>query len=201
MSDDDVTPQRPVTQHPLYVTWGGLMLNMRDKGLTPEPDRLRYMRDGKWESKLYTDIAQINLAMNPVHKSAPMAQMTISFRNGAKMRVLNTTAWGNVDADQTQHYYRFKADLHQRLVESGAAQKITFTTGYTSGRAQMLGVTLVIAGLFFVGLPIVLFIMTGQAQALLICLAGAAFVWPFYRASQRNAPGQYDPRNPPDMLA
>jgi hypothetical protein len=178
-----------------------MVLRMTDQGITPEADSLRFTRDGRQETRPYDDIVEINLAMNPVHKSAPMAQMTIRFRNGLLMRVINTTAWGNVDADQTQHYYRFKADLHERLVASGAADRIRFTTGYTAGRAQGVKIAMFVAAAFFIGLPIILFIMTGQAQALLICLGGAAFVWPFYRASERNAPGRYDPRNPPDMLA
>lgn len=192
--------ERPATRHPLYIAWGGFILRLSDQGITPEADGLRFTRDGRVTFRSYGDIAEINLAMNPVHKSADMAQMTVRFSDGLRMRVLNTTAWGNVDADQTQHYYRFKADLHERLIESGAADRIAFTTGYSQGRGTGLKLALAIAAAFFIGTPIVIFLMTGQAQALLICFAGAAFVLPFYRASKRNEPGRYDPRSPPDML-
>lgn len=194
-------PDRPFVRHPLYIAWGGLNLRLSDQGITPEATALRFTRDGRVTARPYTDIAEINLMMNAMPKAADVAQMTIRFRNGLTMRVLNTTAWGNADDEQTQHYYRFKADLHQRLIESGAADKIAFTAGYSTTRAQVLKVILVIAALFFVGTPIVLFLMTGQAQALLICLGGLALVLPFRRASQRNTPARYDPRDPPDMLA
>ncbi|MBJ3783588.1 hypothetical protein [Devosia sediminis] len=198
---DDAAIDQPAIGHPLYIAWGRVVLHMSDQGITAEANGLRFTRDGRITFRPYTDIVEINLAMNPVHKSAEMAQMTIRFFNGLTMRILNTTAWGNVDADQTQHYYRFKADLHERLIESGAAANIAFTTGYTSGRGTFLKVALAIGAIFFIGTPIVIFLMTGQAQALLVCVAGAGLILPFYRASKRNEPGRYDPRSPPDMLA
>jgi hypothetical protein len=198
---EDTPPERPFVRHPVFIAWGGLNLRLSDQGITPQADAMRFTRGGRLMVSPYTDIVEINLMMTAMPKAADVAQMTIRFRNGMTMRVLNTNAWGNADADQTQHYYRLKADLHERLVESGAAQKIRFSTGATPGRARFLKVALGIAAAFFIGTPIVIFLMTGQAQALLICLGGAAFVLPFFRASQRNAPGRYDPRHPPDMLA
>ena len=126
---DDAAIDQPAIRHPLYIAWGRVVLHMSDQGITAEANGLRFTRDGRITFRPYTDIVEINLAMNPVHKSADMAQMTIRFFNGLTMRILNTTAWGNVDADQTQHYYRFKADLHERLIESGAAAHIAITTG------------------------------------------------------------------------
>lgn len=198
---EQTASERPLIRHPLYIAWGKFILRLRDQGITPGPEALTFARDGLVTTRPYTDIAEINLIMNAMPKAADVAQMTIRFRNGMTMRVLNTNAWGNADPDQTQHYYRFKADLHQRLVESGAAAKIAFTTGYSAGRAQGVKVIMAIAAAFFIGTPIVIFFMTGQAQALLFSLGGAAFVWPFFRASERNAPRRYDPRHPPDMLA
>jgi len=198
---DQSPPERPYTCHPLFIAWGNLNLRLRDRGITPEADGLRFSRHGRVVRRPYSDIAEINLMLIAMPKSADMAQMTIRFRDGQRMRLLNTTEWGNVDADQTQHYYRFKADLHQRLVASGAADSIAFTSGYTAGRASGVRVVLAVAAAFFIIAPIVIFLMTGQPQALLICLAGIAFVLPFRRAAQRNAPARYDPRSPPDMLA
>ena len=174
--------EAPPVRHPVFIAWGKFILKLRDQGITPGPESLTFTRDGRVTTRPYADIAEINLMMNAMPKAADVAQMTIRFRNGMTMRVLNTNAWGSADPDQTQHYYRFKADLHQRLVESGAAATIAFTTGYSAGRAQGAKVVLAIAAAFFIGTPIVIFFMTGQAQALLICLGGAALVWPFFSA-------------------
>lgn len=198
----DVGPTRATSvRHPLFISRGGFVLRLRDQGVAAGPDGLTVNQDGQDVTYPYRDIAAINLMMSVVPKSGNVAQMTIRFRNGNSLRVLNTNAWGSPDPDQTQHYYRFKADLHQRLVESGAAETIEFTSGHSARRAQVVQVTMVIAAAFFIGGPIVIYAMTGEAQALLICLFGAAFVVPFMRAARRNAPAQYDPRTPPDMLA
>ena len=130
------TSEGPVVRHPVYIAWGRFVLRLRDQGITPKPDALTFTRDGRVMTRPYADIVEINLMMNAMPKAADVAQMTIRFRNGMTMRVLNTNAWGSADPDQTQHYYRFKADLHQRLVESGAAAKIAFTTGYSASAQE-----------------------------------------------------------------
>jgi hypothetical protein len=198
---DQTASERPPIRHPLYIAWGKFILRLRDQGITPGPDALTFTRDGRVTTRPYADIAEINLTVSSLPKVGDVAQMCIRFRNGMTMRVLNTDAWGTPDQDQTQHYYRFKADLHERLVESGAAAKIAFTSGYSAGRAQAVKVVMGIGAAFFIGAPVVIFFMTGQAQALLVCLAGAALLLPFFRTSGRNAPSRYDPRQPPDMLA
>lgn len=200
MSEGEATRTTSV-RHPLFISRGGFVLRLRDQGILAGPDGLTVRQDGHDVTYPYGDIAAINLMMSVVPKSGSVAQMTIRFRNGDGLRVLNTNAWGSPDPDQTQHYYRFKTDLHQRLVESGAAGAIEFTSGHSARRAQIVQVTMAIAAAFFVGGPIVIYAMTGEAQALLLCLFGVAFVVPFMRAARRNAPAQYDPRTPPDMLA
>jgi hypothetical protein len=193
--------ERPPVRHPVYIAWGKFILKLRDQGITPGPDALTFTREGRVTTRPYADIAEINLTVSSLPKVGDVAQMSIRFLNGMTMRVLNTDAWGTPDADQTQHYYRFKADLHERLVDSGAAARIAFTSGYSAGRAQAVKVVMGIGAAFFIGTPVVIFFMTGQAQALFVCLAGAALLLPFFRTSGRNAPSRYDPRNPPDMLA
>lgn len=186
--------------HPLYVTSANFVLRLKDKGVTAGPDALVVRRNGGTVSYPYSSIVDVNLLLSAIPRVGYMTQMIIRFRDGKRLRILNTDAGGTPDADQTQHYYRFKADFHQRLVASGAASNITFTSGYSPGRARVVKVIMAIAAAFFVGTPIIIFAMTGEAEALLICLAGLAFVVPFFRVSQRNAPQRYDPRSPPDML-
>jgi hypothetical protein len=198
---DQTTLGRPPVRHPVYIAWGKFILKLRDQGITPGPDSLTFTRAGRVTTRPYADIAEINLTVSALPRVGDVAQMSIRFRNGLNMRVLNTDAWGTPDPDQTQHYYRFKADLHERLVDSGAAARIAFTSGYTAGRAKAVKVVMAIGAAFFIGAPIIIFFMTGQAQALLVCLGGAALLLPFFRTSGRNAPTRYDPRHPPDMLA
>ena len=60
---------------------------------------------------------------------------------------------------------------------------------------------MVIAGLFFVGLPLILVLLTGKAKALLIALAGFAFVFPVFKTMRKNEPRTYSPDSvPPDLL-
>ncbi|UYO00918.1 MAG: hypothetical protein KIT02_06875 [Devosia sp.] len=191
---------RPPVRHPLFLGWGGFFLRLKDQGITPEAEGLRFPRDGKITFKPYSDIVEVNLSMNAMPRGAATAQTSIRFFNGLILRVLNTDAWGNANDDQTQHYYRFKADFHERLLANGAARNIRFTTGTTPGRAKAQKVILAIAAAFFIGTPIVLFVITRQAEALFIMLGGAALVIPFFRAADRNAPASYNPSDPPDML-
>lgn len=200
MSEPSQTPTH-VTRYRLYLAWSGINLRLGDNGITPEPEGLRFTREGRQEFRAYKDIFSINLSMTSMPRMADMAKMTIRFRNGLTMHVLNTNSWGAADAEQTQLYYRFKADLHERLVGADLASALKFTTGMTGGRSKFLTASLVVAAAFFVLLPLVLFFMTGNAQALLIMLAGAAFVYPLLRSTKRNQPGTYDPRHPPDMLS
>lgn len=59
---------------------------------------------------------------------------------------------------------------------------------------------LVIAGLFFVGLPLALFIYVRSWEVFGILGAGLAFVWPVARVVQRNSPRDYSPSQVPDDL-
>ncbi len=197
---EDAPPERPIVRHPLYIAWSGLILRLSDNGVTPDTEGLHFTRDGRKTYRPYSDLVEVNLAMTSMPRAADIAQMTLRFFDGTKMRVLNTDAWGRADANHNQHYYRFKADLHQRLVESGAAGRIRFTTGVSQGRSSAQRVIMVIAAAFFIGAPIVIFFMTGRGEALLVMLGGIALVLPFMRAMDRNAPASYDPRDPPDML-
>jgi hypothetical protein len=198
--DENTPPQRPLVRHPLFLSWGGLSLRLGDQGITPEADGLRFTRDGRQVFRPYSDLVGVNLSMSALPRGPTTAQTTLRFSNGMVFSVVNTDAWGRADDDQNQHYYRFKADLHQRLIDAGAIPHIRFTTGATPGRSRFMQFAVFLAIAFFVGGPIAVIFMTGKAEAFVVLLAGAAFVLPVYRTMQRNQPGMYDPRYPPDML-
>jgi hypothetical protein len=91
-------------------------------------------------------------------------------------------------------------DLHGRLAASGVAT-IRYHAG-TTDTAHTAGVAiLVVAGLLFVGTPIVIFLMVRKLEVLGVLLAGAAFIWPFWRKLEVNAPRPYMPQAvPADLL-
>jgi hypothetical protein len=176
-----------------------VLLRIPDKGVAVGRDQLSYSRGGSVVLVPYTDITEINLAMTAQHRAASFATMQIMFRNGKRLLVTSTDAWVRPTPERVQEYYRFKADLHARLLAAGASH-IRFTTGYSAARNSAVKLVLIFAGAFFTLVPLVLFFMTRQPQALLVMLLGVLFLVPFVVAGQRNSPGTYDPRNPPDML-
>ncbi len=198
MSEPPAAPE-PITRYDLRVTRGGLRFHMGDRGVAAGPESLSFVLDGRVCIVPYPNIAEVNLAMFSLSGS-DVAQMRISFRDGSRIVLLNTDAWGNVNAESTQDYYRFKAELHERLIAAGA-NHIRFTTGYSHARHTTLRVMLLLLGGIFLVLPPVLFIVTRQPQALIAMGGGILLTLPFLRVSNRNRPGTYDPRNPPDMLA
>jgi hypothetical protein len=200
MTDGDTVPDT-ITRYALPVTEGQLVFfHIGDEGIAPGADAVSYRRNGRLVVLPYARILEVNLGMAEQGKGSAFATMQIRFARKHRVLVTSTDAWLRATPERVQEYYRFKADLHGRLVAANAAH-IRFTTGYTPARANVVKVVLAIALGFFTLLPLVLFFLTGQAQALWVMLVGLAFVVPFVRAGQRNMPASYDPRDPPDMLA
>ncbi|MDT3683461.1 MAG: hypothetical protein RO009_00260 [Pseudorhodoplanes sp.] len=59
---------------------------------------------------------------------------------------------------------------------------------------------LAIAALFFVGVPLALFIYVRSWEVFGVLGAGVALVWPVARVLQRNSPRDYSPSHVPDDL-
>jgi hypothetical protein len=77
---------------------------------------------------------------------------------------------------------------------------VHFFSGTAATKALGFKITLVVATLFFVGLPLALVVLE-PLQALLIAAAGAAFVWPMWRMAQSNQLRDYSPLDiPQDLL-
>ncbi len=184
----------PVTEAKL------VFFRIPDEGVAVGPDKLSCSRGGAVVIVPYSDITEVNLAMTAQQRAAAFATMQIMLRNGRRILVTSTDAWVRVTPERIQEYYRFKADLHARLLAAGATH-IRFTTGHSANRHAVVKVVLAIAAAFFTLVPLILFFMTRQPQALLAMFGGLVFVVPFVMAGRRNSPGNYDPRQPPDMLA
>lgn len=180
---------------------GGIFyIRLKDHGITPGLDRLWYMQDGRWGYRPYSEIMRVNLSSGHVHRHGQIGQCTITFRNGAVLVIFTTTDRGLPDLERQEAYFGFITDLHRRLLSSGAARHIQFTRGVSPGRQAALYIMLVVAGLTFVALPVILAVVARSWEILQTLLFGVALVWPVWKMTQRNEPGPYDPRDPPDML-
>lgn len=199
MTDFETVPDA-VRRYVLPVTEGQMVfLHIGDEGISPGPDAVSYTHKGATVTLPYQRITEVNLAMNHQGRGVSFATMQIHFGRDRRVLVTSTEQWLRPTPERIQEYYRFKADFHARLVAAGA-NHIRFTTGYTARRASAVKIVLAIALAIVTMTPLVLFFLTGQAQALWVMLAGIMFVVPFAQAGRRNMPASYDPKNPPDML-
>ena len=59
---------------------------------------------------------------------------------------------------------------------------------------------MIVLALFFLVLPLGLFVVTGEPECLFIMLGGFFFASPFFRQFKANTPRNYSPRNIPAEL-
>ena len=197
----DQAVEKPIRKYDLFVTYtNGIKMRLNDEGVSPTADGIEAMRSGRWVSLPYADIRGINLSTAEMAKSALIATCQITFRNGSFLRVINTNAWGTGDPLRNGDYQAFVEDLHRRLVAANADSQIDFTIGMSATRSRVLKVALIAGSALFVALPIVLFVMTGKFQALLLCLAGFAFLAPALRTAEKNQQRSYSPKAPPNLF-
>jgi hypothetical protein len=178
----------------------GFFWKLTDEGIVPGPEKLSYPVDGRMGFRLYSEIYSVNLSSAHIPRSGNLAQCGISFRNGATLGLSTANALGVPDAGRREVYNEFIDDFHNRLVASGDAKRISFTRGGTEMRMRVLWIALIAGTALFVILPIVLAIMVHDWGPFQIMLMGGLFLWPAWQAAEKNQPGTYDPRYPPDML-
>lgn len=205
MSDPAVTASEPDQPEPrrydLFLRHrSGFFWRLTDEGITPGPEKLSYMQDGRWGYRLYADIYSVNLSSAHIPRQGVLAQCSIKFRNGATLGLSTAGAAGTPDRSRQETYFEFLTDFHQRLVASGAAKNISFTRGGTENRMRILYASLVLGTLFFVLTPIVLAIIAKTWEPFELMLMGGLLLWPAWESANKNQPGTYDPRYPPDML-
>jgi hypothetical protein len=123
----------------------------------------------------------------------------IQFRDGCAITVTDTGTDGRLDESRMPVYRDFVRALHARLAKAPEGT-IAFRAGVSEGRHLGMRIILVIAALFFVGLPLVLLLWIRDWKIIGALGAGAMFVWPFYNVVKNNRPRRYDPRNPPPEL-
>lgn len=188
------TPADPGRRYELYLREGGgrIVLRYKEKGITLGEDRMAWRADGRRAEGRYADIDSIRLATGHVPKSGPLGECRVAFRSGLVLAITSATEWGHSDEDRNGAYIEFVRDLHRRLT-TGDRGRIRFEAGNTPGRQMFGRIALVLGGAFFVLLPLALFFLTGELEALGITAAGAFFLWPVLILIRKNEPRTYSP--------
>ena len=155
--------------------------------------------DGIRRKLAYTEIVEIRLQTGHIPRSGDFGACAIKFRNGVLLTVNSLNSWGTPDDERVDPYITFVEDLHARLGQEDRG-RIRFLAGNTDGRYRFGVFAAVLAGAFFVVLPLVLVFVTGESEALFLTLAGVFFVYPVIRVIRKNEPRSYNPQRLDDDL-
>lgn len=178
---------------------GGLIWRYRDQGVALSDDGIEWTAGEQPRSAPFAAIVRIRLQTGHIHKAGSFGTCTITFRNGRALVVTSLNSWGTVDGERDEPYMDFLTDLHRRLGPEDKA-RIAFEAGEGGGKRHFGVFALVLGSAFFVILPLVLLLVTGEIEALFIMFTGFAFVAPLYKVLQRNRPRRYDPDRLDDDL-
>jgi len=171
---------------------GGFIWRYRDSGITLSPEGIEWYASGQRRFTDYTTIHSIRIQTGHMPKSGSFGSCEITFRNGRRLTVTSLDSWGSPDHGRFDDYAEFLQDLHHHLARDDK-QRIQFLAGMTEGRQMVGKVSAVVGGLFFVVLPLVLLVITGEVKALFIMIGGLAFIVPVFRTIQKNEPRTYNP--------
>ena len=171
---------------------GRIVFRYKEKGITLGEDRMAWQTDGRKAEGRYADIDGIRLSTGHIPKSGPIGECRITFRSGLVLAITSATKWGHSDEDRNGAYIEFVRDFHRRLSTADKG-RIRFEAGNTPGRQMFGRIALVLGGAFFVLLPLALFFLTGEFEALGITAAGAVFLWPVLILIRKNEPRTYSP--------
>lgn len=178
---------------------GGIVWRYRDAGITLSPTGIEWRADGQRRFTDWSTITAIRVQTGHIPKSGYFGSCEITFRNGRRLTVNSLNSWGSPDDHRLDDYAEFLQDLHAHLGEEDR-KRIRFIAGATEGRQLFGKAAVVLGGAFFILLPLVLLIITGEVKALFITLAGAAFIIPAFRTVRRNEPRTYNPLHLDDDL-
>jgi hypothetical protein len=190
-------------RYDLFMTSGRVRFRMKlaDLGIEPQARRLSFMLDGQRHSRPYSDMATVTLNSNALPDSTVIGVCRIDFRDGERLLVLSANANGLSDGSRNAEFSAFVRDLHGRLIANGAADAISFRSGFSNPRFRTLAVALAAAALLFLVLPLILFAATGEPRLLLGLVFGVLLILPGARLLGPNRPATYRPEAPPDFFA
>lgn len=176
-----------------------LFWKLRDEGVTLSAEGIFWRKGGVERVRAWKEVAGVNLATGYVHKQGDVYACTISFRDGGALIVRSVSAWGHRDEEREPVYREFVQTIHAQLSRPEFSD-VRFHAGSPGAGSLGFTIVLVIAALFFVGLPLALFFFAPPLEALLVLAAGVAFVWPVWRLRQANQFRAYSPRELPSEL-
>ena len=178
---------------------GGLVWRYRDAGVALSPTGMEWRAQGQQRFTDWSTIDTIRVQTGHIPKSGYFGSCQITFRNGRMLTVNSLDSWGRADPGRYDDYAEFLQDLHAHLGDADK-KRIRFVAGMTEGRQMFGKVAVFIGGAFFIALPLVLLLITGEIKALFITLAGAAFIVPAFKTMKKNEPRTYDPARLDDDL-
>ena len=177
----------------------GLVWRYKDIGVRLTAEGLVWRAHDIDRKLAFSEIESIRLLTGQIPRSGYFGTCLINFRNGDILAVTSTSDRGFPDAEKNEIYVDFVRDLHGRLSEEDR-RRINIIGGNTE-RFQALGwFAVILGGTFFVALPVVLLIITGETKALFLCLAGLFLIAPTLRVVRKNTPRNYNPLNPDEDL-
>ena len=147
----------------------------------------------------FEDIVRIRLVVVSGGEDGSIGSCILHFKQGRILTVMGGNNWGVCEPQKAELYRRFVHDLHRRLGADDCS-RIKFLAGHTEGSRGLSRAALILAALFFILLPLGLFVATGEPECLFLMLGGFAFASPFFRLFKANTPRNYSPRNIPAEL-
>jgi hypothetical protein len=195
-------PPAPPRHYDLFVSenTSRFFWKLRDEGVTLSAEGISWHTAGVERTRTWSEVKGVNLAVGYIHKQGNVYACTISFLGGGVLIVRSVSAWGHQDEERDPVYREFVQTMHA-VLSRPELSGVHFHAGATAGAALGLKIVLVIAALFFVGLPLALIFIGPPLEVLFLVAAGAAFVWPLWRAAKANEPRTYSPREiPADLL-
>ena len=173
---------------------------MDDRPILLDENGLQWSRPNSPKQRAtFQDIVRIRLVVGSGGEDGSIGSCVIHFRKGRILTVMGGNNWGVFDPEKAEIYRRFVHDLHRRL-RAEDSSRIEFLAGQTEGSRGFALAAIIIAALFFVVLPLGLFVATGEPECLFIVLAGFGFAFPLFRQFKANTPRNYSPGNIPAEL-
>ncbi len=185
----------------LYFRLGTAKFSWRNSepGVTLSDDAIAWTADGRQRQARLSDIAEVHLQTGSIGQNT-IASCRLRFHDGSTLLVASNNGYGLQDDTHDRVYCAFVQDLHARLA-ARTATPIAFTAGFSAARYRFGKVTIMVAGLFFLVTPVVLFLITGSWQMIWALFLGVSLLWPLYRVMRADAPRIYDPRQvPPELM-
>jgi|GEM_PF-1143721 len=176
-----------------------VFLRMDDQPILLDENGLQWSApNSPMQRATFEEIVRIRLVLGSDGDSDAIGSCIIQFENGRMLTVMSGNNWGMGDPEKAELYRQFVHGLHRRL--SVDSSGIEFVAGQTEASRSLSQAALIAGALFFLVLPLGLFVVTGEPKCLFIMLGGIAFVSPFFRQFKANTPRNYSPNNIPAEL-